>query len=558
MGYVRGRERGVTLVELLVTIIIAAIFFALAVPLFVLAQKQSSGDRARVIAANVAQAELESVRSLRFADLAVGTTTTQWPNDEGGPVKVYSVTRVVENVTVSETDTTVIYKMVTVDVSWTPPPSPVKHVVFKTAIYPQYKGPEIVAMDVATLTDIDVGGDPPVTEQWLLGFPVTVRARVNSLDLSGTDYVRFAANATNGSFATYADVQAETADADGWVTWVWAGENAGDGMYRFTAVAVSNERRLGEYWRLEYMLDAGPPAAPGLAPQNVQAGDGVVSVRWSPPDPVAGDLAHYVLVRTDGAGGSETFAPLSKVSTTYIDRDVTNGVEYSYTVYAVDERDRTSLGSATASATPAAQADTTAPSTPTGLAASLIGQNVTLTWSANPAADGVAVYRVYRSDDTARTSPIAVITASASQATYSYTDPRIGWDRSFTYFVTAVDAALNESPEASTSAVTTPSAPPEDSFGLTVKVTGNDAIVMVASLETGSVYDIRGEPIVEDRSVSPILVKSNQKQGVTFSNLLYSTYRVTVVPVDNRRQPIGDPVTKDVELVRNETITFAL
>lgn len=556
-----GTQGGLTLIEMLVTVIISAIFFAALVPVIVYAQRQSSGDRARVIAANVAQAKLETVRSVDWADLdedgayftsdegvAAGFGAT-WPNDEGGPVKNYEIAYDVDFVSSPNDPDEVVYKLVTVDVSWTPPPSPVKHVILKTAVYPQYRGPEIVDMTVGPTTG--TGED-----EYLFQLPVEVKAQVNPVDVSETAYVRFIVGAANGSFAEYEDVT--TPDADGWFTWSWQGAGAGDGEYQFTAVAVSTNDRLGASWKRSYMLDIGPPAPPTLTEAGVQAGNGVISLQWSPPNPVAGDLDHYVVERSDGVT-TVTIDSLTKASTTYVDRGLTNGTSYSYTVYAVDQRDRVSSPSATVARTPAVQDDQVAPSPPATLTATLVGQNVTLTWAANTASDGVVVYRIYRGpEDTARTSPIAVIPVETGRTSYSYIDPQIGWNVAHTYYVTAVDAALNESGEAVSVPVQTPAAPPEQAFGLTVKVTGQDAIVMVASLVNGYVYDINGDRIVDDRSVSPILVKANQKWGVTFSNLPYSTYRVTVTPVDAQRNPTADPRSQDVELVRNETITFTL
>lgn len=544
-------QRGVTLVELLVTIVLVGILFAAAVPLFVFAQQQSSGDRARVIAANVAQSELEVMRSVAYGDLTEEEETYAWPNDLGGPVKVYSVTRATTFVheIPDDPESPVIYKMVTVDVSWTPPPRPVKHVVLKTAIYPQYRGPVIVDMTVGPLTEVVEG------EFMLQTLPVLVSVQIDTVDIPNTEYLRIAVSATNGSYSDYVDLPADQADEEGWFTWSWSGLGAGDGDYTFTAVAVTPDDRLGEPWLLTYMLDTGPPGAPtGL---DVRPGDGIVSVRWSPPSPVAGDLHHYVVRRSDGE--TVAFTSPTSTSTTFIDRQVTQGVSYTYTVAAVDEVGRESAPSAPASATPGPQPDSVAPgdpASPTGLTAVLLGQSVTLNWTSSTSPD-VTDYMVYRLDDAGLNWPIAVIPVAPGQMAYTYSDPEIGWDVRRTYLVRAVDAALNESAEVVSQEVISAAEPPSEAFGLTIKVTGNDAIVMVASLIDGSVYDINGDRLVDDKTVSPILVKSNQKQGVTFRNLNYSDYRVTVVFVDAQRNPISEPRSRDVELVRNETITFA-
>lgn len=558
----RPAQRGVTLVELLVTIILAAIFFAAAVPVFVIAQKQSAGDRARVIAANVAQSKLEAVRSVKWELLTPGDTYfkspegiaagfgSTWPNDNGGPVKVYSIAYNVENVPSTGVPE---YKLVTVDVSWTPPPTPVKHVVFKTAIYPQHRGPQIIAMDMEhNLGNVfDANG-------WLTQLPVFVDAQVNSIDLATTDYVRFTMSAANGSFAESQDVKNTPEILDGWFHSPGLGNGAGDGVYSFTAVAVSTEKRLGESWTLDYTLETSPPAPPTLVASGVQqAGDGTVSVSWTAPNPIAGDLGHYAIAFSDTPSPPSTpqFPDLSKASTTFIHRQ-TNGTLYYYTVYAYDERGKSSH-SASVPCTPAVQADQTRPSAPTGLTSSQpLGQDVTFSWAQNDPAQGVVAYRVYRDGNPdALTSPIAVQGTDSSLASYSYTDPQVGWSVPHTYYVTAVNGVLNESPHTQFGPFTTPAAPPQQSFGLTIKVTGtNDATVMVASLGNGYVYDTDGQHIVDVKSATPISVKKNQ--GVTFKPLYYSSYRVTVTFVDRNGSPLGTPRSKDVELVRDETITF--
>jgi prepilin-type N-terminal cleavage/methylation domain-containing protein len=62
--------RGFSMVELLVTMVLAGIVFAAMVPFFVSAARASSGDRARTIATNVAQDRIEKMRMLSFDQLA--------------------------------------------------------------------------------------------------------------------------------------------------------------------------------------------------------------------------------------------------------------------------------------------------------------------------------------------------------------------------------------------------------------------------------------------------------------------------------------------------------
>src|SRR6266850_3988414 len=100
------------------------------------------------------------------------------------------------------------------------------------------------------------------------------------------------------------------------------------------------------------------------------------------------------------------------------------GVPYSFTVSAFDAAGNVSTPSAPLSATTAAPSDTTAPTTPSGLAASAVtSMSLTLSWNAAIDNVGVAGYRVYR-DGTLVASPggtSASITGLSASATHSFT-----------------------------------------------------------------------------------------------------------------------------------------
>ena len=63
-------ECGLTLIELLITLVIATVVFAAMVPLFVQVAKSSSRDRAHNVAAFVAQSSIEAIRGLSFSTLS--------------------------------------------------------------------------------------------------------------------------------------------------------------------------------------------------------------------------------------------------------------------------------------------------------------------------------------------------------------------------------------------------------------------------------------------------------------------------------------------------------
>jgi prepilin-type N-terminal cleavage/methylation domain-containing protein len=65
----RARSDGFSMVELLVTIVLAGIVFAAMVPFFANALKRTSGDELRVDATNIAQDRIEQVRLLQYSDV---------------------------------------------------------------------------------------------------------------------------------------------------------------------------------------------------------------------------------------------------------------------------------------------------------------------------------------------------------------------------------------------------------------------------------------------------------------------------------------------------------
>lgn len=120
----RRGQRGFSLIELLVTVVLAGIIFLAMVPLFVNVLKKSSRDTTHVIATNLAQARVERVKMLAFADItptnlnsstfAAGQFNTSFTPVKGGAP--YTITTTVTTPTPTAAPP---YKTVTVTVSRT-------------------------------------------------------------------------------------------------------------------------------------------------------------------------------------------------------------------------------------------------------------------------------------------------------------------------------------------------------------------------------------------------------------------------------------------------------
>ena len=114
-------QRGFSLVELLVTIVLAGIVFAAMVPFFANALKRTAGDDLRNTAANIAQDRIEQIRLLSYNSITQANLTappTPFGDGKFGPTyTVYGSSRTY-NILYTVTDNaTPSSKLVTVSVS---------------------------------------------------------------------------------------------------------------------------------------------------------------------------------------------------------------------------------------------------------------------------------------------------------------------------------------------------------------------------------------------------------------------------------------------------------
>ena len=135
--------------------------------------------------------------------------------------------------------------------------------------------------------------------------------------------------------------------------------------------------------------------------------------------------------------------------TSYSDTSVVPGVQYSYTVAAVDFAGNVSLQSAPVVAETATISDTTPPSIPASLqSVKITSSSASITWSASTDNVAVAGYRIYRNGTQVGTSTVT-----------SYTDTNLARSTTYVYTVAAYDNSNNVSNQSNQLLVTTAAAP---------------------------------------------------------------------------------------------------
>ena len=184
--------------------------------------------------------------------------------------------------------------------------------------------------------------------------------------------------------------------------------------------------------------DTQAPTAPANLTGTAVNG-GRVDLSWTAStDNVA--VGGYRIFRNGAQIGSMT-------GTTYSDATAIPGSSYQYYVVAYDTSNNVSQPSNTV--TVQTPPDTTAPSTPTGLAANAAGATeVDLSWTASSDDVAVAGYRIFRDG--------LQIGTSAGPA---YADLSVQGSTTYTYTVAAYDTAGNVSGQSNPATVTTPAPP---------------------------------------------------------------------------------------------------
>lgn len=580
------RDRGVTLIELLITIIVAGLFFAAMVPVFVMATQQSSNDRARIQATNAVQSAIERLREMPYEDL----WTTDWSiavdtqaalgQDLNWKGSNSSLDVDIEPYPSDVSKGSEKYLIATVTADWTGQGGRPHTIRMKTVIYRQGLATETLTLVVYELSN-----------GFISHTPVTVSARVNAADGAKLERIDFTVYANNGTlieaWKVYTQAGAEVAyKPDGSPTWYYDHEWTGldgdgqplaDGRYTFIAKTVPLQPASpddpvlpAEWARKELILDRDPPGTPTVESSAgfhkatpTSAPQPFVNLKWQ-LEPNISDLDHFEIGRTgtDAKGDplQAKIIALPKWALEYVDRDVVAGATYSYKVRAWDIQDQFGAWSSpTPDLTLAAAVTDLVPLPPVGpISYRLTNPGVTVEWGASPSALNVDAYRVYRQGtDGVRllvgTLPVGV---ASPDLRFSMDDISAEYGKTYTYFVTAVsldrDAFQWESASTSGAPLHVPE-PPKVGMKVDVLVEAGvvpplSATLMIHSLDNGDI-------IPANPWDYPTIDLSNRNHDTWITgNILYpGTYEVIAVFYGKNHVMLGTSTSEAILLSSPDT-----
>ncbi len=257
----------------------------------------------------------------------------------------------------------------------------------------------------------------------------------------------FATGVSSSSFTNCTGLDTNVANGQGLnLSTCWSEVTSGTPSFTMNLASATS----GVSLLVGYTESSGtPPPADTTAPTtptNLSAtavSSSQINLSWAASTDAVG-VAGYKIYR-NGSLLTSTNSTL----TTYSDSGLSAATNYSYTVAAYDAAGNNSSQSSSASATTqsAPVSDTTAPTVPTNLSASAVSSSaINLSWSASTDAVGVAGYKIYRNG--------SLLTTTNSTAT-TYSDSGLSASTSYSYTVSAYDAAGNNSSQSSSASATT-------------------------------------------------------------------------------------------------------
>ena len=261
------------------------------------------------------------------------------------------------------------------------------------------------------------------------------------------------------------------------------------------------------------------------------------NLAWSPSTDSTG-VTGYRVTRNG-------VAIIEVLNTFYNDTNLTPGT-YTYSVAAVDAAGNLSGSSTSATVTvpPPPATDTTAPTVPAGLTATLSGSTANLAWSPSTDSTGVTGYRVTRNG-------VAII--EVLNTFYNDTNLTPG---TYTYSVAAVDAAGNLSGSSTSATVTVPPPPATDTTAPTVPA-GLTATVVGSTVSLGWTPSTDNTGVTGYRVTRGGIVRGTTND-TTFleSGLAAGTHTYSVAAFDGAGNVSAESATTSATVAAAETLGF--
>lgn len=231
-------------------------------------------------------------------------------------------------------------------------------------------------------------------------------------------------------------------------------------------------------WVMQMATFKAAGSAPDTTPPSVPTG-----LTGTSSSPTQTSLSWTASTDNVGVTGYKVYRNGVQVATTpntsYVDTGLTAGTTYTYTVAAYDAAGNTSAQSSPFNVTTQTP-DTTPPSVPTGLSANAVSTSeIDLSWTASTDNVGVTGYKVYRNG-----TLVTTVTAT------SYNNTGLAAGTSYSFTVSAIDAAGNESAQSapvSQSTQAPDTTPPSVPTGLSATAVSSSEIDLSWSASTDNV-----------------------------------------------------------------------
>jgi hypothetical protein len=235
---------------------------------------------------------------------------------------------------------------------------------------------------------------------------------------------------------------------------------ATDGTYpvNLSAIDVTNST-FKAISAVSYVVSSAP-AAPTNLTAVIMSSPIAVKLTWKDN---SNNEGYFGVLRSSDPSVTPTVFYVPANTVTYTDTGIIPGTTYSYWVGAVNQ---VAWSASSNTVVVNAEADTIAPSLPMGLSAVPASASaINLSWAAamdNAGGSGIKGYKIYRNGSLLKQTTGTAVTAS---------DTGLAASTLYTYEVSAVDYASNESGKSASATATTPAAPIADVTKPTASIT---------------------------------------------------------------------------------------